>query len=138
MNGSQLLEGYVPDVDATIATRLLDAGATIVGKTNSEDCLFSGGGHTCSRGLVGNPRMPAHNPGASSNGSAVVLGTGQVDLAIGGDQGGSIRIPAAWSGVYGLKRMRRRCAGESSPVRAPSHAIIWSAITPALRSVAAE
>jgi amidase len=103
MNGSQLLEGYVPDIDATIVTRLLDAGATIVGKTNSEDCSFSGGGHTCSHGPVGNPRMPTHNPGASSNGSAVVLGTGQVDLAIGGDQGGSIRIPAAWSGVYGLK-----------------------------------
>jgi amidase len=103
MNGSQLLEGYVPDIDATIVTRLLDAGAIIIGKTNSEDCSFSGGGHTCSHGPVGNPRMPTHNPGASSNGSAVVLGTGQVDLAIGGDQGGSIRIPAAWSGVYGLK-----------------------------------
>jgi amidase len=103
MNGSQLLEGYVPEIDATIATRLLDAGATIVGKTNSEDCSFSGGGHTCSHGPVGNPRKPTHSPGASSNGSAVVLVTGQVDLAIGGDQGGSIRIPASWSGVYGLK-----------------------------------
>jgi amidase len=103
MNGSQLLEGFVPDGDATIVTRLLDAGATIVGKTNSEDCSFSGGGHTSSLGPVGNPRKPTHNPGASSNGSAVVLVTGQVDLAIGGDQGGSIRLPAAWSGVYGLK-----------------------------------
>jgi amidase len=103
MNGSQLLEGYIPDGDATIVTRMLDAGATIVGKTNSEDCSFSGGGHTSSLGPVGNPRNPAHNPGASSNGSAVVLVTGQVDLAIGGDQGGSIRLPASWSGVYGLK-----------------------------------
>jgi amidase len=103
MNGSQLLEGFVPDGDATIVTRLLDAGAAIVGKTNSEDCSFSGGGHTSSLGPVGNPRKPTHNPGASSNGSAVVLVTGQVDLAIGGDQGGSIRIPASWSGFYGLK-----------------------------------
>lgn len=103
MNGSQLLEGFIPDGDATIVTRLLDAGATITGKTNSEDCSFSGGGHTSSLGPVGNPRKPTHNPGASSNGSAVVLVTGQVDMAIGGDQGGSIRLPASWSGVYGLK-----------------------------------
>jgi amidase len=115
MNGSQLLEGYVPDIDATIVTRLLDAGAIIIGKTNSEDCSFSGGGHTCSHGPVGNPRMPTHNPGASSNGSAVVLGTGQVDLAIGGDQGGSIRIPAAWSGVYGLKPTYACITSRSAP-----------------------
>ncbi len=103
MNGSRLLEGYVPDIDATIVTRLLDAGANIVGKANCEDFSFSGGGHTCSYGPVGNPFKPDHNPGASSNGSAALLGAGEVDLAIGGDQGGSIRIPASWSGCYGLK-----------------------------------
>jgi amidase len=103
MNGSRILEGYVPSVDATVVTRLLDAGATIVGKTSAEDFSFSGGGHTCSHGPIGNPYKPTHNPGASSAGNAVVLGTGQVDLTIGGDQGGSIRIPASWSGCYGLK-----------------------------------
>lgn len=103
MNGSRVLEGYVPDIDATIVTRILDAGATIVGKTNCEDFSFSGGGHTASHGPVGNPYNPTCSPGGSSNGSAIVLATGQVDLAIGGDQGGSIRLPASWSGVYGLK-----------------------------------
>ena len=103
MNGSRMLEGYVPDIDATIVTRLLDAGAEIIGKSNCEDFSFSGGGHTCSYGPVGNPYKPDHNPGASSNGSAALLGLGAVDLAIGGDQGGSIRIPASWSGCYGLK-----------------------------------
>jgi amidase len=103
MNGSRLLEGYIPDVDATIVTRLLDAGATIVGKTNTEDCSFSGSGHLCAHGPVRNPRKPTHNPGASSCGSAAALGAGEIDLALGGDQGGSIRIPASWSGVYGLK-----------------------------------
>jgi amidase len=103
MNGSKLLEGYVPEVDATIVTRILDAGATIVGKAACEDFSFSGGGMTCSTGPVGNPYDPTRNPGGSSNGSAVVIATGQVDLAIGGDQGGSIRIPSCWSGVYGLK-----------------------------------
>ena len=103
MNGSRVLEGFIPDIDATVVTRLLDAGATIVGKTSSEDCSFSGAGHTCALGPVRNPRKPTHAPGASSNGSAVALVTEQVDMALGGDQGGSIRIPAAWSGVVGHK-----------------------------------
>lgn len=103
MNGSRVLEGYVSDVDATIVTRILDAGGNIIGKANCEDFSFSGGGHTCSHGPVGNPRKPTHNPGGSSNGSAVVLVNESVDVAIGGDQGGSIRLPASWSGCYGLK-----------------------------------
>jgi amidase len=103
MNGSRVLEGFVPDVDATIVTRILDAGGTIVGKTNCEDLSFSGAGHTCSHGPVGNPHRPSHNPGGSSNGAAVVLVTEQADVSIGGDQGGSIRLPASWSGCYGLK-----------------------------------
>lgn len=103
MNGSKILEGYVPEIDATIVTRMLDAGATIAGKSNCEDFSFSSGGMTCSLGPVGNPWKPDHNPGASSNGSAVLLGLGEVDIAIGGDQGGSIRLPASWSGCYGLK-----------------------------------
>ena len=103
MNGSALLEGFVPDVDATVVTRLLDAGATVVGKTNTEDCSLSGLGHTCALGPVRNPHNPAHGPGGSSAGSATALAAGNVDLALGGDQGGSIRRPAAWSGVYGLK-----------------------------------
>jgi amidase len=102
-NGTRILEGFVPDVDATIVTRILDAGGTIVGKTNTEDFSFSGSGHTCSHGPIGNPFKPDHNPGASSAGSAAAIGSGDVSMAIGGDQGGSIRIPAAWSGVYGLK-----------------------------------
>ena len=103
MNGSALLEGYVPDVDATVVTRLLDAGATVVGKTNTEDCSLSGLGHTCALGPVRNPHKPTHGPGGSSAGSAAALAAGDVDLALGGDQGGSIRRPASWSGVYGLK-----------------------------------
>ena len=101
--GSSLLDGFVPDVDATIVTRILDAGGTIIGTTNCEAFAFSGAGHTCNHGPVRNPHNPAHNPGGSSSGSAVVLATGQADVAIGGDQGGSIRLPASWSGVLGLK-----------------------------------
>ena len=102
-NGTRILDGYTADIDATIVTRILDAGGTIVGKTNTEDFSFSGAGHTCSHGPVGNPFKPDHNPGASSSGSAAAIGAGDVNIAIGGDQGGSIRIPASWSGCYGLK-----------------------------------
>lgn len=103
MNGCQVLEGYVPDVDATVVTRLLDAGAIIEGKTNAANCSFSGGGHTCAYGPVRNPRRPTHSPGGSSKGSGVVVAAGDVPAALGADQGGSIRIPASWCGIVGLK-----------------------------------
>ncbi|SCX36107.1 amidase [Agrobacterium rosae] len=102
-NGSKMLEGFTPDIDATVVTRILDAGGKIVGKTNCEDLSFSGAGYTSALGAVANPYDPSKNPGGSSSGSAAVLASGEVDASIGGDQGGSIRIPAAWSGVYGLK-----------------------------------
>ena len=103
MNGARALEGYVPTIDATIVTRLLDAGATVAGKTACADFSFSGGGHTSGYGPVRNPRKPTHAPGGSSKGSAAAIAAGDVRMAIGGDQGGSIRIPASWCGVVGLK-----------------------------------
>ncbi len=102
-SGSRSLEGFVPTKDATVVTRLLEAGATIAGKANCEDMSFSGSGHTCAYGPVRNPRKPSHSPGGSSNGSAVVVAAGDVKMALGSDQGGSVRIPAAWTGVVGLK-----------------------------------
>jgi len=103
MNGSAVLEGYVPDIDATIAERILDAGGTIVGKAACENLCFSGGSHTNHLASVHNPHDPAFSAGGSSSGSSALVAAGQVDMALGGDQGGSIRIPASWCGVYGLK-----------------------------------
>jgi amidase len=103
MNGASTLEGYVPDVDATIVTRILDAGGTILGKVHCEYFCFSGGSHTSAAGPVQNPRKAGYSAGGSSSGSAAVVAAGEADMAIGGDQGGSIRIPAAYCGVYGLK-----------------------------------
>ncbi|MCD2342198.1 amidase [Ideonella azotifigens] len=103
MNGSSTLEGFVPAYDATVATRLLDAGATIVGKATCEHFCLSGGSHTSDPAPVHNPRRHGHSSGGSSSGSAVLVAAGEVDLAVGGDQGGSVRIPAAWCGIYGLK-----------------------------------
>ena len=103
MNGSSTMKGYTPDVDATIVTRILDAGGTIVGKTHCEHFCLSGGSHTNSTGHVHNPRRHGYSAGGSSSGSAVVVVTGEADMAIGGDQGGSVRMPASFSGLYGMK-----------------------------------
>jgi amidase len=103
MNGSSTLKGYTPDVDATIVARILDAGGTIVGKTHSEYFCLSGGSHTNATGLVHNPHRHGYSAGGSSSGSAAVVVSGEVDMAIGGDQGGSIRMPASFSGCYGMK-----------------------------------
>jgi amidase len=102
-NGTVLLDGYVPDEDATVVERVLDAGATILGKAVCESLCFSGGSHTSDSGPVRNPYDPTRSAGGSSSGSAALVASGEVDLAIGGDQGGSVRIPSCWSGIYGLK-----------------------------------
>ncbi len=103
MNGASTLEGYVPDVDATVVTRILDAGGTIVGKAHCEYFCLSGGSHTSAMGPVHNPFKYGYSAGGSSSGSGALVGSGEVDLAIGGDQGGSIRMPSCWSGCYGMK-----------------------------------
>lgn len=103
MNGSSTLEGYIPDIDATIVTRMLDEGATIVGKAHCELFCLSGGSHTNATGPVHNPHKMGYSAGGSSSGSAALVGAGEVDMAIGGDQGGSIRMPAAYCGIVGMK-----------------------------------
>ena len=103
MNGSNVLEGYVPDVDATVVTRILDAGGEIVGKAVCESLCFSGGSHTSDTGPVLNPHDPKRSAGGSSSGSAALVVSGECDFAMGGDQGGSIRIPSSYCGAVGHK-----------------------------------
>ncbi|NIT98147.1 MAG: amidase, partial [Actinobacteria bacterium] len=103
MNGASTLEGYVPEIDATVVTRILDAGGTIVGKAHCEYFCLSGGSHTNATGPVENPRKAGHTSGGSSSGSGALVAAGEVDMAIGGDQGGSIRIPASFCGIVGMK-----------------------------------
>ena len=79
MNGASTIEGYVPDVDATVVTRMLDAGGTIVGKTVCEYFCFSGGSHTSASGPVHNPHRRGYSAGGSSSGSAALVGLGEVD-----------------------------------------------------------
>ncbi|MEX0282604.1 MAG: amidase, partial [Arenibacterium sp.] len=103
MNGASILEGYTPDLDATVVTRSLDAGATVVGKTHCEYYCLSGGSHTNATGPVHNPHKMGYSSGGSSSGSAVVVALKEADMAIGGDQGGSVRLPSSFSGTYGMK-----------------------------------
>jgi amidase len=94
----------VPDLDATVVSRVLEAGGTITGK-NTMDGLagMPGFGQTGDYGRPRNPHDADHLTGGSSSGSAAALASKQVDISFGGDQGGSIRIPAAWCGTVGLK-----------------------------------
>lgn len=100
---SLVLEGYVPDIDATIITRILDAGGEVTAILNMDNFAFSGGGDTSAYGPTRNPHNPEHLAGGSSGGSGAALYYNGIDMTIGGDQGGSIRIPSSWCGVVGLK-----------------------------------
>lgn len=103
--GARELESIIPDFDATIVARCLDAGATILGK-NALDGIEGGhayGGRYGDYPRPLNPHDPACVSGGSSSGSAVAVALGEVDIAFGGDQGGSVRNPASYCGVIGLK-----------------------------------
>ena len=102
-NGSPLLDGFIPDEDATVVTRILNAGGLIAGKTVCEDLCFSGSSHTSTPAPVLNPHDRARSAGGSSSGNAAAIAAGEITMAVGGDQGGSVRTPASWCGVVGLK-----------------------------------
>ena len=101
--GSRLLADYVPDHDAAAVERLAQAGAVLVGKTNMHELAYGITSANPHFGVVRNPRDPARIPGGSSGGSAVAVAAGMALGALGSDTGGSIRIPAAFCGVVGLK-----------------------------------
>ncbi len=103
MNGTKFLTGVVPEFDATVVQRVLDAGATLVGKTTCEYLCLHGGSTTGTTGYVRNPHNPEYSAGGSSSGSAALVVRGEIDIAIGTDQAGSVRIPASWSGAVGMK-----------------------------------
>lgn len=115
MAGSPLLAKNAPAVaDAAVIARLRQAGAVVVGKTNMSELAYSGLGLNSLYGNPLNALDASRVPGGSSSGSAVAVARGQCVVSIGSDTGGSIRIPAAFNGLVGLKPTRSRIAREGT------------------------
>jgi amidase len=99
---------------------LLDAGADVVGKTNTDELTFSLTGENAHYGTPINVNAPGRIPGGSSSGSAVAVAGGLADFALGSDTGGSVRVPASFCGVYGIRPTHGRVSLEGSCPLAPS------------------
>ena len=113
--GAFALEGFIPDFDATVVNRVLKEGGTIIGKNvmNGLSGGFGTGGGIGDYGRPLNPHNHDHVTGGSSSGSAAAVSAGEVDISFGGDQGGSIRIPASFTGLFGIKPTFGLCPNES-------------------------
>ncbi|KAF2137642.1 uncharacterized protein K452DRAFT_235635 [Aplosporella prunicola CBS 121167] len=101
--GTEFVKGIVPNTDATVVTRLLEAGAHVIGKAVCENLCLSATSHSAASGPVHNPFARGYCSGGSSSGCGVLVALGEADLAVGADQGGSVRIPACNCGIVGLK-----------------------------------
>lgn len=101
--GTEFVSGYVPNMDATVTTRILEAGGHILGKAVCENLCHSGTSHSAPTGVVDNPYCKGYSAGGSSSGSGVLVALGEADMSIGADQGGSVRIPATNCGLVGFK-----------------------------------
>ncbi|MFF7457820.1 Asp-tRNA(Asn)/Glu-tRNA(Gln) amidotransferase subunit GatA [Kitasatospora sp. NPDC008115] len=101
--GSKILEGWIPPYDATLTSRLKDAGVVILGKTNMDEFAMGSSTENSAYGTTGNPWDLSRIPGGSGGGSAAALAAFEAPLAIGTDTGGSIRQPGAVTGTVGVK-----------------------------------
>ncbi|KII88505.1 hypothetical protein PLICRDRAFT_41658 [Plicaturopsis crispa FD-325 SS-3] len=101
--GTDVITDWIPNTDATVVTRVLEAGGLIKGKAVCENFSLFGASFSAATGPVENPIAHGYSAGGSSSGTAVLIAAGEIDMGIGGDQGGSIRLPASHTGIVGLK-----------------------------------
>ncbi|PYI14981.1 amidase signature enzyme [Aspergillus violaceofuscus CBS 115571] len=101
--GSDIIPSWTPVTDATVVTRALAAGADIHGTSTCENHCHSTSSYTSAQGIVENPFAEGYSAGGSTSGGAALVAAGLVDITIGGDQGGSIRVPSSFCGCVGLK-----------------------------------
>lgn len=121
----------IANKNANAIRRLLDAGATITGKTICEEFFYSVTGINAHYGTPVNARAPGRMPGGSSSGSASAQGAGLCDFSLGSDTGGSVRIPASFNGVYGIRPTHGRVGTAGVRDMAPSFDTVgWFASTP--------
>ena len=97
--------------------KLLGAGATVIGKTVCDEFFYSVAGVNAHYGTPINPRAPGRIPGGSSSGSASATAAGACDIGLGSDTGGSVRIPAALNGLYGIRPTHGRWSSRSAAAR---------------------
>jgi amidase len=122
-----------PTRTAPAAQRLLDAGARLVGKTHTDEMAWSLNGENAHYGAPVNVAAPGRIPGGSSSGSVAATAAGLVDFAVGSDTGGSVRLPASYCGVYGLRPTHGRISLEGAAPLAPSYDTVgWFARDPEL------
>jgi len=118
-NPDWLASHPLPEQTSPVVMQLLNAGAELIGKTQTDELAYSLNGLNIHYGAPINPRSPERLPGGSSSGSAVAVAAGDIDIGLGTDTGGSIRVPASYNGLFGIRTSHGLISSEQMVSLAP-------------------